>query len=169
MSADDLAWRRLGLGEDGVGITDVDCTPRPRFREKPEQFAARMRKLWLEADGETRIIAQRNRVAALRNPEPGVYYTMCACHFKSLRSSDPEVAQREYDAHACVIAESGNDIHRQYRGPVDKRPASKLIPGLASEREAAGVTIPGETAQSAETGTSAERDTEKRMALLELK
>lgn len=168
---DELAHRRLGLAADeGVGIADVDCTPRPRYRETQEAFAKRMRGMWLEADGKTRIVAQRNRTAALRTLENGLHATFCACGFRGLQVADPEVARREYDAHVCAIAETGDAIHRKYRGPIDRRPTSTLIPALAEERIAKGMTLPGDEIATAQVKTSdAVDDFAARVALLESK
>lgn len=169
---DELAHRRFGLAADeGVGITDVDCTPRPRYRESQEAFAKRMRGMWLEADGKTRIVARRNRTAALRTLENGLHATFCACGFRGLQVSDPEVARREYDAHVCAIAETGDVIHRRYRGPIDRRPASRLIPALAEERIKLGVALPGDEVVSVKLDADDEPvdDFAARVALLESK
>lgn len=172
---DELAHRRSDLAADeGVGITDVDCTPRPRYRETAEAFAGRMRRMWLEVDGKTRIVAQRNRNAALRTAVGtdgiGLHSTFCACGFRGLVVTDPEIARREYDAHACTI-EDGNAIHRKYRGPIDKRPKSTLIPALAEERARMGIVLPGERVDESPVTTSAPTgdDFEQRVKLLETK
>lgn len=149
------------MSDDAVGITDIDCTPRPRWRETPEAFAQRMARLGLAADGLTRLVALRNRNAALRTVSAGehvLHYTMCACSWRGLLVSDPEVARREYDEHACVVAENGDSIHRVYRGPQDKRPRSSMVPAISEERVAEHAPV-----------VQVSDETEQRMALLELK
>lgn len=61
----------------------------------------------------------------------------------------------------------GDAIHREYRGKIDKRLPSTMIPALASERAAAGIALPGE-ADVAPTTQSTGDDFEQRVKLLEL-
>lgn len=92
-------------------ITDVDMTPRPRYRESQAAFEARMASYGADVQAlrnETRL---RNRAAALRSVETATgalaYFTQCACGWCGLRVEDPEVARREYDAHVCAAAGIG--------------------------------------------------------------
>ncbi|HZJ66408.1 MAG TPA: hypothetical protein VFD36_23035, partial [Kofleriaceae bacterium] len=100
-------------GGYGVGITDVDCTPRPRYGESQEKFLARMASYGANVEELKREIRMRNRAAALRQVELPTgaiaYWTVCACEWCGLRVDDPEVARREYDAHVCVAENVGQD------------------------------------------------------------
>jgi hypothetical protein len=100
-------------GGYGPAITDVDCTPRPRYRETPAAFAARMLSYGVDVQALKADVRQRNRAAALREgvwPDGAVFYfTQCACKWHGLRVADPEVARREYDAHACAAESLGDD------------------------------------------------------------
>lgn len=169
MSDDELAKRRGD--REGVGITDVDCTPRPRRGEGREAFETRMRRMGVAYQAEVRRdVLLPNRVSSVRavtgpNGER-LHVSFCVCGFHGLQVADPEVARREYDAHACTVLD-GDAIHREYRGKIDKRPKSTMIPALASERAAAGIALPGE-ADVAPTTTSEGDDFEQRVKLLEL-
>lgn len=139
---DDLERRRES--PETVGIEDVDCTPRPRWRETQVAFEARMRRLGAEHAGLVRAVNRDNRNAALRGvtadgtvirvdgPVGAQYaaqfFTQCACSWHGLTHADPELARREYDAHPCT-ANDGDAIHREYRGPIDRRPQSTMVEG----------------------------------------
>lgn len=71
-------------------ITDVDMTPRPRYRESQAAFEARMASYGADVQAlrnETRL---RNRAAALRSVETATgalaYFTQCACGWCGLRA-----------------------------------------------------------------------------------
>jgi hypothetical protein len=183
MKDDELTARRTGA--ETVALEDVDCTPRPRFCESLEKFHARMRALGLERQALEREVALDNRRSALRwvtrdgvvcaGAEPTArhgeivaYWTQCACGFHGLQVADPEVARREYDAHACT-ANDGDAIHRNYREPIDKRPPSTMIPALAEERARLGIALPGEVPIAPTTQTTTLDDFEQRVRLLETK
>jgi hypothetical protein len=170
MKDDELTARRTGA--ETVALEDVDCTPRPRWRESLEKFRARMRVLGLERQSLEREVALDNRRASVR-PVTGpngerLHVAFCACGFHGLQVADPEVARREYDAHACT-ANDGDAIHRNYRGPIDKRPASTMIPALAEERAKLGITLPGEVPITPTTHTTTLDEFEQRVKLLETK
>lgn len=122
-------------------ITDVDCTPRPRYGESQAKFLVRMTSYGLDMQALKADIRQRNRAAALRTgtwPEGGTYYfTQCACKWCGLRVADPEVARREYDAHACAAETIGDDVvsraqaHAGKATMPAKRTMSVLKPALA--------------------------------------
>ena len=159
-------WAITARGEGGWSpvIENVDCTPRPRFRETTAALAERMRRhsaqrVWLE-----QWTATQNRTAALRTgtwPDGGVYHvTACACGWHGLRQADPEVARREYDAHACsingdtAVDRAAANVDRLTYGP--KRERSSMVDAVRVEAD--------ETVQ-----TKTEDETEQRMALLEIK
>lgn len=117
-------------GGYGPAITDVDCTPRPRYGESQAKFLARMASYGADVEVLKREVRQRNRAAALRvvlrsgsverweSVEAAVqagrvgidaYFTQCACGWCGLRVADPEVARREYDAHTCAAESIGDD------------------------------------------------------------
>ncbi len=105
---DELATRR---GEDIVAITDVDMTPRPRYRESQAAFEARMARMGHQLETVGREVKQRNHDAALRHVALANGYerwwTVCSCGFCGLRVEDPELARREYDVHVCAAAGVG--------------------------------------------------------------
>jgi hypothetical protein len=154
-----------------VAIDDVDCTPRPRYRESREAFDLRILAMEANTGALRREAVVLNRSMAVRwvtaSDGSTKYVTACACRWHGLEQADPEVARREYDAHPCSIAD-GDSIHRTYRGPVDKRPDSTLVPATAEERAAKGVTLPGEHAVEPAKATTLDEDAEKRAALLEM-
>lgn len=95
---------------DGVGITSVDMTPRPRYGDTQAKFEARMHAMGVVLEHRKALNAQENRANALKSVEVetsaqfpiGVaYWTQCACRWCGIRVGDPEVARREYDAHPC--------------------------------------------------------------------
>lgn len=92
-------------------ITDVDMTPRPRYRESQAAFEARMAAMGHQLETLGREVKQRNRDAALRHVELANGYerwwTVCSCGFCGLRVEDPELARREYDAHVCAATGVG--------------------------------------------------------------
>lgn len=139
-------------------ITDVDMTPRPRYRESQAAFEARMASYGADVQAlrnETRL---RNRSSALRvvlrsgsverweSVEPAVqagrvtvaaYFTQCACGWCGLRVEDPEVARREYDAHVCAAASVGQAavdraIAETDRNVLVKRERHVLQPSLST-------------------------------------
>jgi hypothetical protein len=122
-------------------ITDIDCTPRPRYGESQAKFLARMAGYGLDVQALKAKVRQRNRAAALRTgtwPEGGDYYfTLCACGWHGLRVADPEVARREYDAHVCAAETIGDDAvsraqaHAGRATMPAKRTTSVLKPALA--------------------------------------
>lgn len=164
-----LTEAELATGDGyGVGITDVDCTPRPRYGESRERFEARMRSYGVELEVLKTDVRIRNRRAALREgawPDGAPYYfTQCACGWCGLRVTDPEVARREYDAHACVAESVGQSavdraIAETDRMVLVKRPRAVLQPAVMSSQEADRSPVRVEVATD---------DTEQRMALLEL-
>src|ERR1700753_1269187 len=108
--------------DETVAITDVDCTPRPRYRESQADFDARMGALGREQQALKTSLNKKNRVSALRGFEgaDGVkqYFTRCACGWCGLRVTDPEMARRAYDAHACELdaVEIGVNLHAKPGG-----------------------------------------------------
>lgn len=159
---DDLAARRE---PDTVAISEVDCTPRPRYRESREDFERRMAGVMRSKEELRALIGNHNREAALRVVTVGVgkdareqFATRCGCGWHGLAVPDAEAARREYDTHACrleLLAEPGQTLHRKGDG---------LGAGWASQAKA----------QLAEVGdtpviTVTVDDAEVRMALLELK
>lgn len=168
--SDELAARRAG--DDAVGITDVDCTPRPRWRESQAAFDARMRGLGAAYQAEVRRdVTLPNRASSVRavtGPHgEHLHMSFCACGFHGLQVADPELARREYDAHACTVID-GDAIHGTYRGGFWKRAPSTMVPALASERAAAGVTLPGEADAAPTTQTTTGDEFEQRVKLLEI-
>lgn len=165
---DDISKRQ----PETVGLTDVDCTPRPRWRESQLAFEARMRRLGADREALERTVKRDNRISSVRPvPQPDgtlLHVAFCVCGFHGLQVADAEVARREYDAHACT-ANDGDAIHRVYRGPIDKRPPSTLIPALAEERAKLGITLPGETDVAPVAQTSTLDEFEQRVKLLETK
>lgn len=106
-----------------------------------------------------REVSHQNRTAALRQAEDGRWFTICACKWHGLRVDDPEVARREFDAHACsvdgdaAVERAVENVDRLVYGP--KREASTMAPA--------------EVGETAPVVTVVEDGTEQRMALLELK
>lgn len=162
---DDIARQRMGFtDDDGVAVSDVDCTPRPRRGESKASFAKRMAGYARELTALSGEINRRNRTAALQPMVMGsdgiaAYFTQCACGWCGLRVADPELAKREYDAHACAI---GNTFRpgRTSQRTGDPLPANWADETKAKLAESAGTPVA--------TVTSAD-GTETRMALLELK
>lgn len=148
-----------------VGITSVDMTPRPRYRETRENFERRMVAMGMNLSELRRDVQQRNRQAALRQHADGErYWTACSCGWHGLQTQDPEVARREYDAHDCAAAGVGQSavdraIAETDRNVLVKRTKHVLKPALAPlEREDAPIV------------SVVEQDgAEQRFALLELK
>lgn len=170
---DEIAWKKLGLEEDGVGITDVDCTPRPRYGEKPEAFQARIAGYQKEFDAIKAHNNKRNRVGAL---QPALYdaagqawyTTRCACKWHSVQAKDPELARREYDTHACSLVDAdggwqpGQTLHRKSEVPLVQTDWVAQTKALLNQ----GVAQPDD----APVVTTTEVDgTEQMMKLLELK
>ena len=149
----------------GVVISDVDCTPRPRYRETAAQFEARMGVLGQELAAIKRENAIKNRQAALQPPvmvrDVAHYFTQCACGWCGLQVADPELARREYDAHACGIT-GDTTVERAMaetgRGVLTKRTSQQVRP--SSVRAQVDV---------AETPSVKQDEAEARFALLELK
>jgi len=143
-------------GGYGPAITDVDCTPRPRYGESRAKFEARMRSYGVDMEALNREVRQRNRAAALRGvtadgstfkvlgPESAQFaaqfFTQCACGWCGIRVADPEVARREYDAHACAAQSIGDDAvsraqsHAGKATMPAKRTAAVLKPALEEQR-----------------------------------
>lgn len=146
--ASPLTAAELATGDGyGVGITDVDCTPRPRYSESRERFEARIAEMEKAAGLQRREVNQRNRAAALRQIElPAgaiAYWTACACGWCGLRVDDPEVARREYDAHACAAENVGQaavdraiEAAAHPHAPLVKRTQHVLQPALAEIKPA---------------------------------
>lgn len=111
------------LDGETTAITDVDCTPRPRRGEPVASFEARIRGYGRAIAAQAAANNKRNRAAALQPPTVGAdgiaqYFTRCSCGWCGLRVADPELAQREYDAHPCAMdaVEIGESLHRQGDG-----------------------------------------------------
>lgn len=136
-------------GGYGPAITDVDCTPRPRYGESQAKFLARMASYGANVEALNRDIRQRNRAAALRtvgvethagSTRP-TYWTVCACGWCGLRVDDPEIARREYDAHVCAAESIGDDAvsraqaHAGKATMPAKRTAAVLKPALAEQQD----------------------------------
>lgn len=157
---DELELRRSPDAET-VGITDTDCTPRPRWRESQLAFEARMRQLGAEREALARVVGRDNRQAALRSAVQADgsirYHAQCACSWHGLTHADPELARREYDAHPCT-ANDGDAIHRQYRGPIDRRPQSTMVEARREDVDATPVAP-----------ATVDDDFEQRVKLLETK
>lgn len=179
--ASPLTDEELRGSDDGVAITDVDCTPRPRYGESQERFQARMRSYGVELEVLRTDVKVRNRRAALYitdghgtwradrfdgTTEYMKYFTQCACGFCGLQVLDPEVARREYDAHPCAAESVGQSavdraIAETDRTVLVKRPRAVLQPTRLEQ--------PIEDHVQRHDVAVAEDDTEQRMALLEIK
>lgn len=120
-------------------LVDADLTPADRFKELPEgvdadEAEARIKRAFskhgrrrqerrdLEVAkfqaAERREAIRLNRGNALRTvTEDGVkhFFGACACRWHGLRVSDPEIALREYDAHACTIPLDMEADHPAFR------------------------------------------------------
>lgn len=130
-------------GGYGPAITDIDCTPRPRYGESQAAFLKRMASYGADVEALKRKVRQRNRAAALREgtwPDGAVYYfTTCACAWHGLRHADPEVARREYDGHTCAAETLGDDAvsraqaHAGKATMPAKRTTSVLAPALVEQ------------------------------------
>lgn len=147
--AEPLTDEELRTGGYQPAITDIDCTPRPRYGESQAKFLARMRGYGLNVEALNREVRQRNRAAALRGVtgdgqilraalrEAVQFFTQCACGWCGLRVADPEVARREYDAHACAAESLGDDAVTRAQAHAGKatmparRPAAVLKPALS--------------------------------------
>ena len=168
MKDDELAARR----PETVAIEDVDCTPRRRHRETDVAFQDRMRRMRLERSILEAGVRRDNRTGSVRSVTGSngerLHVAFCVCGFNGLQVADPEVARREYDAHACT-ASDGDAIHRAYRGPIDKRPSSTLIPALAEEHARLGIALPGDATIAPATQTTTLDEFEQRVKLLETK
>ena len=125
-------------------ITDVDMTPRPRYRETRQAFEARMARMGHQLETVGREVEQRNRDAAVRHVAlPNGYerwWTVCSCGFCGLRVEDPELARREYDAHVCAAAGVGQAavdraIAETDRATLVKRTQHVLRPSVAEKEE----------------------------------
>lgn len=143
-------------------ITSTDMTPRPRYRESQAAFQARMAAMGVELQGQHAEARRRNRAAALRTAEHGRYFTQCACGWCGLQVTDPEVARREYDAHACAaegVGQAAVDraIAETDRSVLVKRTRAVLQPSVVT------------AAPVEEFKPVVADDTEVRMMLLELK
>lgn len=121
-------------------ITDVDCTPRPRYGESQAAFLKRMASYGADVEALKREVRQRNRANALKSgtwPDGATYYvTQCACGWCGLRVTDPEVARREYDGHTCAAEGIGDDAVSRAQAHAGKatmpprRQAAVLKPAL---------------------------------------
>ncbi len=168
-------------------ISSVDMTPRPRYRESPAAFAARMRAMGADLAELTREVKLRNRKAALRMTAGGdLVWTQCACGWCGLRVTDPEVARREYDAHDCAAAGVGQSAVDRAIAETDKVTLAKrtkhvLQPALTKaaadmteaerldlERSLAAMAGPREYRQ-VKRDVEVVDDAGQRFALLELK
>lgn len=191
--SDDIARKRMGFTDEpengDVAITSVDCTPRAPSREgyPSEALYQRALMMWnrlndkLESELNALIKqnSKRNRMAALQpvvygaNGEP-LYFTKCACKWHGLRVSDPEVARREYDAHACSLldangrVEPGRTLHRKTEAPLGPAWVAETKKQLAAQTPpvTASVAVEDETPVVVTTEVDG---TEQRMKLLELK
>lgn len=160
--SDDLTRRRAG-DDWTAAITEVDMTPRPRYRESAADFEARMRVMEREQWELLRDIRLENRTAALRG-SAGAWFTNCNCGWHGLTVTDAELARREYDAHACAAESVGQRavdraIACTDRSVLPKREAAVLRPSLPLE----GVETPALPEHAVED------DTVQRFALLEIK
>lgn len=151
--AEPLTEAELATGGGyGPAITDVDCTPRPRYGESQAAFLRRMASYGADVEALKREVRQRNRAAALREgtwPDGAVYYfTECACGWHGLRVADPEVARREYDGHTCTAESIGDDAvsraqsHAGKATMPAKRTAAVLKPALEQPVAAAPALVP---------------------------
>lgn len=154
-------------------ITDVDCTPRPRYGESQAAFLRRMAGYGADVEALRRELRAKNREAALKQgtwPDGAVYYfTQCACRWHGLRVSDPEVARREYDAHGCAAESIGNaavDRAQAHAGKATmppRRTAAVLKPALEQPAADEPALVPSrQDLQDLD-------EASKRFALLELK
>lgn len=200
---DDIALKRMGITEElesgDVGITSVDCTPRAPRREgyisdaQHQRAQELFRKSQAGLELELRKLGadnhKKNRMAALQpvvygaHGEP-LYFTQCACKWHGLRVSDPEVARREYDAHACSLVDADGMWQPGQTGRRDERNAWSK-PGWAAQTKAMLVAQPApgideqlrdgvaavlELTDDTPVVVTTEVDgTEQRMKLLELK
>lgn len=155
-------------------ITDVDMTPRPRYRETQQAFEARMAAMGHQLETLGREVMKRNRDAALRHVELANGYerwwTVCSCGFCGLRVEDPEVARREYDAHVCAAVGVGQAavdraIAETDRNVLVKRTRAVLQPSVAQVVDEAIATLDKHQVHGAEV----EDDFEQRVKLLEHK
>lgn len=172
----DPGFRESEDVDSTVAITDVDCTPRPRWRETPEQFADRLNKLEAQAVALSASSGKRNRTDALRWSVDGEgvksYFTRCACGWCGLRVADPEVARREYDKHDCAIdkEEIGVRLHRKEPLPANWVEETKAMLDQGQlERSLETLSPPVEYASSKPVSTEVVDETAARMSLLELK
>jgi hypothetical protein len=155
-------------GGYGPAITDVDCTPRPRYGESQAKFEARMRSYGADVEALKREVRQRNRAAALKQgtwPDGATFYfTQCACGWHGLREADPEVARREYDGHTCAAESIGDDAvsraqaHAGKATMPAKRMAAVLKPALEQPAADEPALVPSRQDLD---------DLEQRVALLE--
>jgi hypothetical protein len=178
---DDIARARFGFvdNNDGIGITDVDCTPRDLRREgylseaqynRAIELKAKQNALTAKSTNELRTgIGKRNRAAALQLSVLGAdgieqFFTQCACGWCGLRVTDPELARREYDAHACAIGTEfvpGKTLHAPVEAnalPIDWAQTTKDL----LDRKFGGEATPVVT-------TTDESGAERRFQLMELK
>jgi hypothetical protein len=136
LTAEDLATG----GGYVPAITDVDCTPRPRYGESMPKFLARMASYGADVEALKREVRQRNRATAVRSgvwPDGAEWHAaQCVCKWQGLRHADPELARREYDAHACAAESIGDDAvsraqaHAGKATMPAKRTAAVLKPAL---------------------------------------
>ena len=166
--------------EWGPAITSVDMTPRPRYRESQEAFEARMVALGADLAALRQDARQRNRTHALKGPvmvgEVKQWFTQCACGWCGLQVTDPELARREYDSHACRIDGVGQAATDRAIAETDRRTlAKRSAPAAVQPTEelraavAAVVSPVDEELEQALSGLNSADATEQRMALLELK
>lgn len=185
---DDIALKRMGFTEDGENgnpvISDVDCTPCAPRREgyisdaqhqrAVQMFEQRMATLERQHRAMVQTYNRRNRAVALQPPVTGpngelLYFTRCACKWHGLRVADPEVARREYDAHACSLVDAdgqwqpGQTLHRKTEAPLPASWAAETKAMLAPKVEILPVDDTPVVVTTEVDGT------EQRMKLLELK
>jgi len=148
-------------------ITDVDMTPRPRYRESQAAFEARMAAMGADMVALRTDVKQRNRNAALRSIEPATgaiaYWTQCACSWCGLRVEDPELARREYDAHVCAAAGVGQAAVDRAIAETDRNVLVKR------ERHVLKPSVVGPVESEAPRTVVVEDDFEQRVKLLETK
>jgi hypothetical protein len=168
--SDDLEARR---GGDTVAITDVDMTPRPRYRETQQAFEARLTAMGADLAAVRADVRQRNRNAALRSIEKATgdlaYWTVCSCSWCGIRVEDPELARREYDAHVCAAAGVGQAavdraIAETDRTTMVKRTQHVLQPSLTGP---ASVETPADARVETPVSVPPLDDFEQRVKLLE--
>jgi len=177
----DFTYDTVALGDEPYRATDAELAklpPKMRARllaqreRSPRRWAARDAMYARDLAGLQAWTRQQNRAAALRTVEQdGLtrYFTQCACGWCGLRVDDPELARREYDAHACRI-EGDAHIDRAVAS-VDREQhdaAGKLIVAKRQphEMQVAWSAIVESAAVEMRKYTD---DTEARYALLELK